>query len=160
MNADDVSRLFLRTMIPRLRLTEIGTGAPPRDDGAIQLDARLCWAGGLAEYEQVEIVNLTRGRRDYGFIRFGAPGQVRHALSEAGIAPGDVVRISAYGWLSPEATVAHSALIVNVDEQNVLTEFRRITPRLLQLDPRSFAPSPAIETIVEIPRRTPTKTDA
>jgi len=151
MSVSVASRIFLRAAIPRLRVTAVRCGSLMRDDGAITIGQRLAWAACLAEFEQVEVYNLTRGQRLICHLRFGADGRVEVAPSAASLMqPGDHVRISAYAWIPPDAVEGHSAVLVIVDEHNSVIEFRRMTPRPIRLDPFSFPPPPAIDVMVAV----------
>ncbi len=156
MSAEGHSRLCLCAAIPRMRLTGVLAGTTGRDTGAIEIGQRVCWAACLGEFEQVEICNLTRGSRAICHVRFGAEGELRVTPSAGALMqPGDHVRIRAFGWLPAKAVAGHTAIEVTVDEQNSLVEFRRMTPRLLTLDPGTFTPPPAIDVIVDLARPQP-----
>ncbi|MBS0664297.1 MAG: aspartate 1-decarboxylase [Verrucomicrobia bacterium] len=145
-------RLFLRSLLPRVKLTGVRSTPSPCDAGTVFLGPRLCWAAGLAELEQIEVANLTRGGRLTGRVGFGAEHQVVIADGPGNtMQPGDLLRISAYQWISATAVAGHTAIMAQVDANNALIEFRRMTSRAVEIDPTFRGPPPAIEVIVELP---------
>lgn len=152
MPDDHPRRLFLRSLLPRVRLTGVRSECLAREAGTVLLGQRLCWAAGLAELEQVEIANLTRGGRLVAHVGFGPEREVVVAGPGTGeMSPGDSLRISAYAWVPTGAIDRHAAIMAQVDASNALIEFRRMSPRLLRVDPTFRAPPPAIDVIVELP---------
>ncbi len=145
-------RLFLRSLLPRVKLTAVRSAVSARDDGTIFLGQRLCWAAGLAEFERVEVANLTRGGRFAGHVGFGAEREVVIAGHGAeAMFPGDVLRILAYAWVPSGSAIGPVAIMAQVDADNVLIEFRRMAARPLRIDPSFHTPPPAVDVIVEVP---------
>ena len=114
-------RTFLRAKIHRATVT-----AADRDyEGSISLDRALCRAAGLAEFEQVDIYDITNGTRFTTYVIFGAPGQIQINGAAALLArPGDLVIVVAYTALAPEEIAQHRATIVQVDEKNRIVATR------------------------------------
>ncbi len=150
---DSVSRrLLLRSLLPRVKLTAVRSAVSPREVGMIFLGQRLCWAAGLAEFERIEVVNLTRGGRLAGHVGFGAEREVVIAgPGTEGMQPGDILTLTAYAWVPAGGEAHHAAIMAQVDADNVLIEFRRMSGRRLRIDPSFHPPPPAIDVIVEVP---------
>jgi aspartate 1-decarboxylase len=92
-------RTFLRAKIHRATVT-----AADRDyEGSISIDRALCRAAALAEFEQVDIYDITNGTRFTTYVIFGAPGQIQINGAAALLArPADLVIVVAYAALAPE----------------------------------------------------------
>jgi len=119
-------RTFLRAKIHRATVT-----AADRDyEGSISIDRALCRAAALAEFEQVDIYDITNGTRFTTYVIFGAPGQIQINGAAALLArPADLVIVVAYAALAPEEVAQHRATIVQVDEKNrvVATRLAAVT---------------------------------
>lgn len=152
-----LQRIFLRASIPRIRLTAVQPAAASDAEGEVWLGPRACWAAGFAEFEHVEVHNLTRGVRFAGLLRFGRERELT-LTQPAGLLmlPGDAIRISAYVWLPEEAVARHTAIFVHVDPRNHVTEFHEVAVREIPLDPRSFPLPPPRVTVAVPPFDVPT----
>jgi aspartate 1-decarboxylase len=114
-------RTFLRAKIHRATVT----AADPNYEGSISIDRALCRAAGLAEFEQVDIYDITNGVRFTTYVIFGEPEQIQINGAAALLArPGDLVIVVAYATLAPEEVAQHRAIIVQVDGQNRVTSTR------------------------------------
>jgi aspartate 1-decarboxylase len=114
-------RTFLRAKIHRATVT----AADPNYEGSISIDRALCRAAGLAEFEQVDIYDITNGARFTTYVIFGEPGQIQINGAAALLArPGDLVIIVAYAALAPEEVAQHRATIVQVDGNNGVASTR------------------------------------
>lgn len=154
MNPPAEIRILLRAAVSRLRVTTVEGHSSGRDDGAIILGPRVLWAAGLAEFERVEVCDLTRGQRVCGHVRLGTEGEVRIAEVPQ-IQSGDLVKVSAFAGLPSDRIESHLATLVRVDEHNRVTEFRQVKPRPVEFDPWSFPPLPSIEVVVDLPDPVP-----
>jgi len=115
-------RTFLRAKIHRATVT----AADPNYEGSISIDRTLCRAAGLAEFEQVDIYDITNGARFTTYVIFGEPGQIQINGAAALLArPGDLVIVVAYAALAPEEIAQHRATVVQVDNQNRVTSTRQ-----------------------------------
>jgi aspartate 1-decarboxylase len=114
-------RTFLRAKIHRATVT-----AADRDyEGSISIDRALCRAAGLAEFEQVDVYDITNGTRFTTNVILGEPGQIQINGAAALLArPGDLVIVVVYAALAPEEVGQHRATIVQVDGQNRITSTR------------------------------------
>ena len=114
-------RTFLRAKIHRATVT----AADPNYEGSISIDRDLCRAAGLAEFEQVDIYDITNGARFTTYVIFGEPGQIQINGAAALLArPGDLIIVVAYAALAPEEVAQHRATIVQVDAKNRVTSTR------------------------------------
>ena len=114
-------RTFLRAKIHRATVT----AADLNYEGSISIDRALCRAAGLAEFEQVDIFDITNGARFTTYAIYGEPGQIQINGAAALLArPGDLIIIVAYATLAPEEVAQHHATILRVDGQNRVTSTR------------------------------------
>jgi aspartate 1-decarboxylase len=141
-------RPFVRTSIPCIRLTEARPRTMSFEAGAVHLGPRVCWAANLAEFEVVEIINLTRQLRSTAHVRFGREGEVAFAqVDRHHMQAGDTLAINAYAWLSEQVLPRHTATLVHVDEGNQVIEIRQVRARVAELDPASFPQPPSVEIV-------------
>ena len=87
----------------------------------ISLDAELLEAAGFLEHEKVELLDVTNGSRLAEPGRGAARGSGEVAASGAVaqlVRPGDVVTLSAFGWMKEKQAKKHAPLVVRVDAQN------------------------------------------
>ncbi|MDP1916589.1 MAG: aspartate 1-decarboxylase [Myxococcales bacterium] len=87
----------------------------------ISLDAELLEAAGFLEHEKVELLDVTNGSRLSAPVRGAARGSGEMAASGAVaqlVRPGDVVTLSAFGWMKEKQAKKHAPLVVRVDAQN------------------------------------------
>ena len=126
-----MTRFLLRSKIHRATVT----AADLDYEGSISIDRNLMDAAGIAEWEQVHIVDLTNGARLETYVIPAAAGfgeiQINGAAAHL-VQPGDLVIIMAYEGVSEEDIPTHKPRIVLVDEQNHVTE-----PALIEAAGRS-----------------------
>ncbi|MDP3236715.1 MAG: aspartate 1-decarboxylase [Myxococcales bacterium] len=87
----------------------------------IWLDAELLEAAGFLEHEKIELLDVTNGSRLAAPVRGAARGSGEVAASGAVaqlVRPGDVVTLSAFGWMKEKQAKKHAPLVVRVDAQN------------------------------------------
>jgi len=110
-------RSFLKSKIHRARVTGVNLDY----EGSITIDKALMKGANIAEYEQVEVLNVNNGAR---FTTYCIPG-----ISESGIielngaaarlaAMGDIVIIVSYCQLEEHELDGFKPSIVHVDKKN------------------------------------------
>jgi aspartate 1-decarboxylase len=96
--------------------------------GSITIDAALMEAGGLLEYEKVQVVNINNGARIETYAICGDRGSgviclngaaARHAQA------GDKIIIMAYAQMTPDEAKANPPLVVFVDDKNQITQIAK-----------------------------------
>jgi len=100
-------------------------------EGSITIPPDLLKASGIAEYEAVNIWNVTSGTRFETYAIVGVPDSRDIAVNGAAahlVTPGDIVIIAAFTYLSPEALSIHKPNLVFVNEQNEIQELRDEVP--------------------------------
>lgn len=116
-------RKMLRCKIHRATITH----ADVHYEGSITVPPELLDAAGLAEYEAVNVWNVTNGARFETYTILGQPGSTDIAVNGAAarlVTPGDIIIIAAFD-LVPESRVAsHKPTLVFVDQHNRVKEFR------------------------------------
>lgn len=77
------------------------TSADLNYEGSISIDADLCQAAGLLEFEQVDVYDITNGARFTTYVIHGEPRQIQvNGAAARLVQPGDRVIIAAYAHLS------------------------------------------------------------
>ncbi len=116
-------RRLLRCKIHRATVTH----ANVHYEGSITIPPELLERAGLAEYEAVNVWNVTNGARFETYTILGKPGATDICVNGAAarlVAPGDLVIIAAFS-LVPESQVArHRPTLIFVDAQNRFSESR------------------------------------
>lgn len=114
-------RTFLRAKLHRATVT----AADLHYEGSVSIDRELCRAAGFAEFEQVDIYDISNGARFTTYVLFGAPGEIQINGAAANLAQvGDRVIIACYAALTPAEMAAHRVRIVQLDEHNRVTASR------------------------------------
>ncbi|KPK37069.1 MAG: aspartate decarboxylase [Gammaproteobacteria bacterium SG8_47] len=100
-------------------------------EGSCAIDAALLEAAGLREYEQIQIYNVSNGKRfttyaiqaerDSGVISIN--GAAAHKAS-----PGDIVIICAYAQLDEQELARFQPTLVYLDENNRVRDTRHTIP--------------------------------
>ena len=116
-----MNRTFVRAKLHRATVTT----ADLHYEGSISIDRALCRAAGLAEFEQVDIYDITNGARFTTYVIYGEAGQIQINGAAANLVEvGDRVIIANYAALSPDEVAAHRITIVHVDDRNQVTGTR------------------------------------
>ncbi len=94
-------------------------------EGSISIDAALIKAAGFLLHEQVDIYNISNGKRFTTYV-IEAPEhsgmiQINGAAAHL-VSPGDLVIICAYAHMSQEEAAIHRPTVVLVDEKNHVKE--------------------------------------
>ena len=124
-----IYRTFLRAKIHRA----VVTAADLHYNGSLTIDQTLLEAGGMREYEMVQVVNVENGARFETYLIAGEPDtgvvQVNGAAARLA-AVGDHIIVMAYAQVSEPVPVIWEPRIVLVDERN----------RVLQAQPHGGEP--------------------
>ncbi len=111
-------RTFLRTKLHRATVTM----ADLHYEGSVSIDRVLCRASGLAEFEQVDIYDITNGARFTTYVIFGEPGQIQINGAAANLVEiGDRLIIAGYVALEPGEIAAHRVTVLQLDDKNAIT---------------------------------------
>jgi aspartate 1-decarboxylase len=97
--------------------------------GSITIDQDLLEAADIYPYEKVQVVNVTNGSRLETYAIAGARGSGVICLNGAAArltAEGDIVIIISYGQFDEQEIRSLVPKVVFVDEQNRLTELKRV----------------------------------
>ena len=110
-------RIMLRSKIHRATVTAAGLDY----EGSISIDQNLLDAAGVAEWEQVHVVDLTNGARLETYVIPAPAGSGEIQINGAAahlVNPGDMVIIMAYEGVPEDRLAEHRPRIVLVDERN------------------------------------------
>ena len=89
--------------------------------GSITIDENLMELAGIAEYEQVQVVDIDNGNRLITYAIAGESGSGMICLNGAAarlVQPGDKIIIMTYAMLNDEELGQHKPKVVFVDEDN------------------------------------------
>lgn len=114
-------RMMLRGKIHRATVTR----ADLEYDGSISIDESLMAAAGIAEWEQVDVLDLTNGARLTTYAIPAPSGSGEICINGAAarlVHPHDLVIIVAYQGIPDDAVGQHHPSVVHVDERNRIVE--------------------------------------
>lgn len=110
-------RTFLNSKIHRATVTQ----ADLDYEGSITIDPVLLKASNIAEFERVDVLDITNGSRLTTYAIKGSSGSGEICINGAAaklVNPGDRVIIVSYIELEPNEIAAHQPTIVLVDDTN------------------------------------------
>ena len=116
-----LQRYFLKCKIHRATVTQ----ADLNYVGSITIDEDLLDAAGMAEFENVHVLDITNGNRIETYIIKGERGSGEICINGAAahlINEGHLVIIVAYCVLNETEVDSHKPIIVHVDEQNKIAD--------------------------------------
>jgi aspartate 1-decarboxylase len=115
---------MLKSKIHRVRITDTHL----EYEGSITVDEALIEAAGMTEFEAVLVANVNNGTRHETYLMRGERGsgivRLNGAAARLG-APGDLVIILGFAYLTPEEAARHKPRKVHVDERNRIVLRRR-----------------------------------
>jgi len=97
------------------------TDADLHYEGSITIDQDLLDESKIAEFEMVDIWNITNGARLQTYVILGRRGSGEICLNGAAarlVQPGDKVIIATSGWYSEEECEKHEPTVIQVDDNN------------------------------------------
>lgn len=112
-----MKRVMLKSKIHRATVTD----ANLHYEGSITVDADLMDAARLAEYEQVDIYNISNGNRFQTYVIGGERGKGDICLNGAAarlVSRGDLIIICSYSVYDEGEVEKHAPALVYVDEKN------------------------------------------
>ncbi|HUR17574.1 MAG TPA: aspartate 1-decarboxylase [Acidimicrobiales bacterium] len=106
---------MLKSKIHRATVTD----ANPDYVGSITVDARLLEMADIAEFEQVQVVDVDNGARLETYAIVGGPGEIcLNGAAARLIDPGDTVIILSYADFEPAELEGYAPVVVQVDKSN------------------------------------------
>jgi len=114
----------LKSKIHRARITDTHL----EYEGSITIDESLLEAAGIAENEAVLVANVNNGTRHETYVMRGERGSGLVRLNGAAArlgAPGDLVIILSFAYLTPEEMAHHKPRKVHVNEHNHIVHRRK-----------------------------------
>jgi aspartate 1-decarboxylase len=100
-------------------------------EGSVTLPPDLLEASGIAEFEAVNIWNVTAGTRLETYALRGLEGSRDICVNGAAahlVSPGDMVIIASFQHIEEERLPGYEPKVVFVDEQNRIKELRKEVP--------------------------------
>ncbi|MFZ5798605.1 MAG: aspartate 1-decarboxylase [Desulfobulbus sp.] len=116
-----MQRIFLKAKIHRATVTE----ADLNYEGSMTIDRDLMDAAGIAEFEQVNVYNISNGERFETYAIEGRRGSGVIGLNGAAARKGmigDLVIIATYAVIADSEAAGHAPTILLVDGQNKVKE--------------------------------------
>lgn len=114
-------RMMLRGKVHRARVTHADLDYV----GSVAIDRDLARAAGIAEWEQVDILDITNGARLTTYALHAPAGSGVVCINGAAahlVNPGDLVIIVAYEGVPSDQADTHVPRIVHVDEHNRIVD--------------------------------------
>jgi len=112
-----MQRIMLKGKIHRATVTD----SNPDYEGSVAIDSALLEASGIYPFEQVQIYNITNGKRLTTYAIEAPRGSGTISVNGAAAhlaARGDMVIIACYAGLDESEAMGHSPALVYVDELN------------------------------------------
>jgi aspartate 1-decarboxylase len=112
-------------------------------EGSITIDEDLTDAAGMTEFEAVLVANVNNGTRHETYVMRGPRGSGLVRLNGAAArlgAPGDLVIILGFAYVTPEEMAAHKPRRVYVDAKNRITRREGVPAAKACRTPRSRKP--------------------
>jgi len=103
------------------------TGADIDYEGSITIDKELMGVAKLAEYEKVDVYNISNGQRFSTYVMKGEHGRGEICLNGAAarlVSVGDLIIICSYSHHDEKEVGKHKPVIVHVDEKNRIKEIK------------------------------------
>lgn len=100
-------------------------------EGSITLSPELLEAADLAEFEAVNIWNVTNGNRFETYTICGEKGSGDIAINGAAarlVTPGDIIIIASFSFLTEEESRSHKPKVIFVDQHNKIRQIRPENP--------------------------------
>ncbi|MCO6432390.1 MAG: aspartate 1-decarboxylase [Deltaproteobacteria bacterium] len=116
-------RKLLQSKIHRATITH----ADVNYEGSITIPPHLLEAAKMAEYQAVNIWNVTNGNRFETYTILGKVGSSDIAVNGAAarlVTPGDLIIIAAFAYVREEDVASHKPVLVFVDSNNNISEIR------------------------------------
>ena len=118
---EEMQRIFLKAKIHRATVTE----ADLNYEGSMTIDRDLMDAAGIAEFEQVNVYNISNGERFETYAIEGRRGSgvigLNGAAARKGMT-GDLVIIATDAVIADSEAAGHAPTILLVDGQNKVKE--------------------------------------
>lgn len=103
------------------------TDADLNYEGSISIDAKLCEASGLNEFERVDIYNCSNGQRFSTYVIMGKTGEIcLNGAAARLVHKGDLVIIASYCDVENSEARKHKPKIVLVNEKNEVKSYGKI----------------------------------
>jgi len=100
-------------------------------EGSVAIDGDLLDAAQIAEYERIEVYNVTNGERFGTYAIRAKAGSGTISVNGAAAhkaAPGDIVIICAFAELEEKEVAGFQPILVYVDSENKIKHTRRSIP--------------------------------
>ena len=117
---------MLKSKIHRATVTD----ANPDYVGSVTVDARLLELADIAEFEQVQVLDIDNGARLETYAILGGPGEVcLNGAAARLIDPGDTVIIVSYADYEEAELADYAPVVVHVDTNNRVLPVSSQAPR-------------------------------
>ncbi|MFN3813746.1 MAG: aspartate 1-decarboxylase [Aquificaceae bacterium] len=122
-----MQRFMLKSKVHRMRITEKDINY----EGSLSLDALLMEAAKLIPFEKIEVYNVNNGARFSTYVIPAKPGfgevKLNGAAARLGEV-GDILIVASYAIIEEKELMDFSPYLVYVDNDNRITEIRRVMP--------------------------------
>jgi aspartate 1-decarboxylase len=120
-------RHFLRSKLHRVTVTHSELDY----EGSVAIDGDLLEAASIAEYERIDVYNVTNGERFSTYAIRAEAGSGIISVNGAAAhkaAPGDIAILCAFAELEEKDVASFRPILVYVDEENKIKNTRRSIP--------------------------------
>ena len=120
-------KTLLKSKLHRINVTQVEL----EYEGSCAVDQDFLEAAGMAEYEKVDIYNVTNGERFSTYLILAEAGSKTLSVNEAAahkVSLNDVVIICTYGKFDEVESSTHKPTLVYFDKDNNVTDIKKSIP--------------------------------
>ena len=108
-------RTMMKSKLHRAKVT----GADLNYEGSIAIDAELCKAADISEYEKIEIYNINNGQRFSTYVIHGKKGEISlNGAAARLVQVGDLIIIVSYSDYEENEISNYKPRIILLDSEN------------------------------------------
>ena len=120
-------KTLLKSKLHRINVTQVEL----EYEGSCAVDQDFLEAAGMAEYEKVDIYNVTNGERFSTYLILAEAGSKTLSVNGAAahkVSLNDVVIICSYGKFDEVESLTHKPTLVYFDKDNNVTDIKKSIP--------------------------------
>jgi aspartate 1-decarboxylase len=119
-----MQRTLLKSKIHKATVT----GADIDYEGSIAIDQNICRQADLAEFEKVDIYNVTNGNRFSTYVIYGKEKEISlNGAAARLVQKGDVIIIACYENYNEDEVINHKPVVLLINPDNSIKEIIKKT---------------------------------
>tara|TARA_B110000003_G_scaffold274713_1_gene315354 strand:- start:2685 stop:3083 length:399 start_codon:yes stop_codon:yes gene_type:complete len=121
-------KTLLKSKLHRINVTQVELDY----EGSCAVDQDFLNTAGMAEYEKVDVYNVTNGKRFSTYLILAEAGSRTLSVNGAAahkVSVNDIVIICTYGEYDETESMAHKPTLVYFDEFNNITDVKNSIPQ-------------------------------